>query len=121
MNKEYISNKELHIELILSKAQGRLTKKAEKSLILICKGVNKKFFYNDIDDKQDCLQEAMLSVFRFWINYDEGKTTNAFAFISEIAKRAHAKGWNKINKNRDMNISLDSIFEDDNSGWDSLS
>lgn len=112
ITKEYVSNKELHCELIVSKAMGRLTRKAEKSIQLICKGVNKKFYYKDIDDRFDCLSSAYLDCYRFWMNYDEMKTINPFAFFTEIAKRAHAKSFNSLMKYREE-VSLNAFFKDD--------
>lgn len=112
MAKDYVSNKEFHCELLVSKAQGKLTNKAQKAIILVCKGVNRKFYYNDYMDKQDCLSEALVDCLRFWMNYDELKTTNAFAFFTEIAKRGHTKGWNNLNKHREE-ISLNAFYKED--------
>jgi DNA-directed RNA polymerase specialized sigma24 family protein len=97
---------------MVSKAMGKLTRKAEKMLILLAKNVNRKFYYVDPEDRADCLQEALLDVFRFWYNYDENKTTNAFSYFTEIIKRGHAKSWNKIEKNRE-DVSLNAFFKED--------
>lgn len=108
----YINNKELHCELIVSKAQGRLTERAKNAIILICKGVNRKFWYKDGDDRLDCLSEAYLHCFRSWMNYDELKTTNPFAFFTEVAKRAHAKSFNGLMKYREE-VSLNAFYKED--------
>jgi len=94
-HKHYLSNKELYCELIVSKAKGKLTREAEKMLILLTKNVIKKMYYNDPDDKLDCLQTAYLDVFQNWYSFDENKGDNAFAYFTEIIKRALAKGWNQ--------------------------
>lgn len=92
--KMYLSNKDLYCELIVSKARGRLTKQAEKMLILLAKNVIKKMSYKDPDDRLDCLQSAYLDIFQNWYSFDELKGDNAFAYFTEIIKRGLAKGWN---------------------------
>lgn len=42
MTNQYLNNKELYIEIIVSKAQGRLTRNAERMLELLAKKNNKK-------------------------------------------------------------------------------
>jgi len=92
--KKYLSNKDLYCELIVSKAKGRLTKEAERMLILLAKNVIRKMYYNDYNDRLDCLQSAYLDVFSNWYSFDENKGDNAFAYFTEIIKRGMAKGWN---------------------------
>jgi hypothetical protein len=93
-HKHYLSNKDLYCELIVSKAKGGLTREAEKMLILLTKNVIKKMYYNDYDDRLDCLQTAYLDVFANWYQFDENKGDNAFSYFTEIIKRGLAKGWN---------------------------
>jgi len=93
-HKNYLSNKDLYCELIVSKAKGKLTRQAEKMLILLAKNVIKKMYYSDYDDRLDCLQTAYLDVFANWYQFDENKGDNAFAYFTEIIKRGLAKGWN---------------------------
>ena len=94
VKKKYLSNKDLYCELIVSKAKGKLTRQAETMLILLAKNVIKKMYYNDPDDRLDCLQSAYLDVFANWYSFDENKGDNAFAYFTEIIKRGLAKGWN---------------------------
>jgi hypothetical protein len=61
------------------------------------------------DDKKDCLQEAMLSVFKLWYNFDENKGENAFAYYSEIIKRGLAMGWNKMYKTKGEQVEFISL------------
>ena len=93
-HKHYLSNKDLYCELIVSKAKGKLTREAEKMLILLTKNVIKKMSYRDDNDRLDCLQTAYLDVFANWYSYDDAKGDNPFAFFTEVIKRGLAKGWN---------------------------
>ena len=107
--KAYLSNKDLYIEIIVSKAQGRLTPRAAQMLMLLGKKLQNRMYYRDADDKKDCLQEAMLSVFKLWYNFDENKGTNAFAYYSEIIKRGLAQGWNKMYKTKGADVDIISL------------
>lgn len=94
-NKNYLNNKDFYDAIVESKDQDKLTKDAEKMLILLSeKAINKLRFVND-DDRADCLQFAILDLLKYWRNFNP-KYTNAFAYFTEIAKRGYAKGWNKL-------------------------
>lgn len=117
--KKYLSNKELYCELIVSKAKGKLTRNAERMLILLAKNVIRKMYYADNDDRLDCLQTAYLDLFANWHNFDENKSDNPFSYLTEIIKRALAKGWNqqKRKKGDDKNeIQVISLTGYDNDG-----
>jgi hypothetical protein len=81
--------------MVLSKEQDVLTKEAEKMLILIAERAINKMTYVSEDDRNDCLQFAILDLLKYWRNFNP-IYPNAFAYFTEIAKRGYAKGWNKI-------------------------
>lgn len=117
--KNYLSNKDLYCELIVSKAQGKLTRSAEKMIILLAKNVIRKMYYVDNDDRLDCLQSAYLDVFANWYNFDEMKGDNCFAYFTEIIKRGLAKGWNKqyrLKGDKKNEIKVISLTAYDNDG-----
>ena len=107
--KKYLSNKDLYCEILYSKAKGRLTPRAAQMLVLLGKKLQSRMYYRDIDDKNDCLQEAMYSVFKFWYNFDELKGDNAFAYFSEVIKRGLAKGWNDNHKTKGADVEIISL------------
>jgi len=93
---QYVNNKDLYCEIIVSKAQGKLTPKAERILYLMGKKIITKFSYSVADDKLDCLQEGLYQLYKNWHLFDENKTDNTFAFYTEIFKRGVAAGFNKV-------------------------
>jgi hypothetical protein len=103
MTNQYLNNKELYIEIIVSKAQGRLTRNAERMLELLAKKTIKKMRYWSNDDKLDCYQTGLLDMFENWYNFNEDKSINAFAYFTEIFKRGLAKGWNNLYKKKGDN------------------
>lgn len=78
-----------------SKDLGELTPTAQKMLILLAERAINKMSYVNSDDRQDCLQFAILDLLKYWRNFNPDYP-NAFAYFTEIAKRGYAKGWNKI-------------------------
>ncbi len=120
----YLSNKELYVEIIVSKAQGKLTRSAEKMIeLLATKTIKKKRYWSE-DDKMDCYQSGLLDMYQNWYNFNEEKSGNAFAYFTEIFKRGTAKGFNEIYKKKgdnENNIKLISIEgSNDGSGLHSL-
>jgi hypothetical protein len=93
--KNYLNNKDFYAQMVLSKDADKLTPEAEKMLILLAEKTINKMRYVSEDDRNDCLQFAMLDLLKYWKNFNP-KYTNAFAYFTEIAKRGYAKGWNKI-------------------------
>ena len=105
--KNYLNNKDLYAQIVLSKEQGKLTREAEKMLILLAERTIRRMTYLDSADRDDCLQFALLDLLKYWKNFNP-KYTNAFAYFTEIAKRGYAKGWNKIHPTKYKNtMSID--------------
>lgn len=111
----YLSPKKLYVEIIISKAIGNLTPTAEGMLILLAERTIKKFNYYNPDDRHDCLQQGLYDLFKNWHLFNEEKTENVFAYLTEIFKRGATQGLNQIHKRKgieDRSIrvySIDSI------------
>jgi hypothetical protein len=113
--KNYLNNKDLYDEIVKSKEQDRLTPTAEKMLIMLAERAINRMQYLREEDREDCLQFALLDLLKYWKNFNP-KYPNAFAYFTEIAKRGYAKGWNKIYPVKYKNtLSLDrtSGFDED--------
>jgi len=99
--------------MVLSLEQNKLTPEAEKMLILLAERAINKLSYVNEDDRQDCLQFALLDLLKYWRNFNP-KYPNAFAYFTEIAKKGYAKGWNKIHPVKYKNtMSIDRINNGD--------
>lgn len=72
-------------------------------LELLAKKTIKKMIYWSKDDKLDCYQSGLLDMFQNWYNFDEDKSVNAFAYLTEVFKRGAAKGYNKLYKKKGDN------------------
>ena len=114
--KNYLNNKDLYNQIVLSKDADSLTRDAEKMLQLLAeRAINKLTYVNEMD-RDDCLQFALLDLLKYWRNFNP-KYKNAFAYFTEIAKRGYAKGWNKLHPNKYKGtISMDRINSNNNDG-----
>jgi len=93
--KNYLNNKDLYDEIVLSLAANELTRTAEKMLILLATKAQGRLTYVNGADHEDCLSSAYLDLFKYWRGFNP-KYKNAFAYYTEIAKKGYAKGWNKL-------------------------
>ena len=111
----YLNDRDLYYEMVLSKGKGKLTKKSQDMLILIAYNTirKKERNYNNSDDKNDCVQQGLLHMFQNWKNFNPKKYDSAFPYFTEIFKRGLADGINIINNKKNYNddkiimISLD--------------
>jgi DNA-directed RNA polymerase specialized sigma subunit len=94
--RNYLNNRDLLEEIVLSKEKDELTPKALEFLMLLADKCSNRLTYRNPEDKQDCIAYAYMDLYRYWRNFNPEKSTNAFAYFTEIAKRGFAKGWNKL-------------------------
>jgi len=94
----YVDDIDFYFEIVVSKGKGQLTKKSEKMLIRIGEEMIKKFErkYKSPEDKFDCMQQGILSMFQNWVNFNEKKYNSAFPYFSEICKRGIAQGLKEL-------------------------
>ena len=94
----YIDDTEFYYEVKISLGKGKLTRKAEKMIILIGEEMIKKFErkYKSPDDKYDCKQQGILMMLTNWNGFNDKKYNSAFPYFSEIWKRGIAGGLNTI-------------------------
>lgn len=90
--RRYTTNDEIVYEIKISKNKGQLTERAKMIFYQLADSLINKFTYPNEDMKYDCKMEAYLHLLNNWKGYNE--EFNAFAYYSEICKRAIVKGYN---------------------------
>jgi hypothetical protein len=83
-------------EIIISKGLGKLTRKSENMLIMLAERAIRKKTYFYEEDRKDCLQTSYLNLFTNWQSFNPDKTTNAFAYFTEIHKRSTTEEINRL-------------------------
>lgn len=109
-NKYYINNRDFTNEIIRCKygllneetgyqhKAGELSPKAIEYFILLSNRAIQKLTFTNPLDKEDCIQSAMLDLLRYWQNFNEEKSNNAFAYFTQIVKNGYAKEYKKLYK-----------------------
>lgn len=93
---KYVSNKELLQEIIKSKEKGELTPRAIELLMRMAREISKVFKYKYEDDREDCISYAIEDILKYWKGFDPAKSSNAFAYYTQMCKNGSAKGWRAL-------------------------
>jgi len=111
---DYVKNKELREELIISKEKGELSREAINMFILMANRFSLKFQYIYAEDKKDCVSFAIMDCYLYWRGYNPEKSDNAFAYITQIVKNGFFKGWRvlygKCKKSNQISLSRNNIY-----------
>lgn len=111
-NNMYFDNKMAFYQMVVSKAQGKLTPKLLQMCMKIVKGVSRKFRYKNEDDRWDCESYAIEMIVKNWYLFDTDKYDNIMAWVTEVVKRGFALQFKRLQKTRLNTISYDSTNDD---------
>lgn len=92
----YISGKQLFNEIVISKNNNELTPEAVNMFIKLANELSQTLKFKYDDDKRDCVAFAISDLLLYWRNFDPSKSTNAFAYFTQVTKNGLAKGFKKI-------------------------
>ena len=96
-SKDYITNKELYYEVIVSKAKGQCSEKLANYFVKLAnKLITTKLWNPHL--YQDMEQDIVLRLLESYYLFNEEKGNNPFAYFTEIAKRAAASRFNDEHK-----------------------
>ena len=96
--KYYINNRDFTNEIIACKKTGQLSDAAVNYFITLANRAIKKLKFSNPLDREDCIQSALLDLVRYWKNFDETKSNNAFSYFTQVSKNGYAKEYKRIYK-----------------------
>jgi len=110
----HVKNKDLREEIIKSKEADVLSKVGLDMLILMAHKFSTKLKYIYEEDREDCIQFAIMDCWQYWRGYNPEKSQNAFAYFTQIIKNGFAKGWRKLYgnmpKSKKISVSQHTIY-----------
>ena len=117
MAKNYLNDKDLYYEIVLSKGLGKLTRKAQNYFMLIANNtIRKNLKKFKFGEREDCLQNGLLILFKKWYSFDEKRFKQALPYYTEVFKRGMTAGFNEYHNRKPHQkddyiryISMDSI------------
>lgn len=99
--KYHINQKEFLNEIVKSLDNEKLTPRALEMFTVLTDKLSNALSYKNPDDKDDCKSFAMLDLLLYWNRFNPEKSSNAFAYFTQIAKNGMSKGFNIIHRQVD--------------------
>lgn len=97
-SQHYVKNSVLLAEMLRCKKEnnGNASDELAKMFLQIATKLSNKLKYIDEDDRLDCIFTAVGDCVRYFKDFDENVTQNAFAYITSICRNGFAKGWRTL-------------------------
>lgn len=102
--KPYLKNKDLLREIIISKERGELTANAVVMIMKISTKASEKLKYKREDDRKDCIATGVQKCLMYWKNFNPEKSTNAFAYFTQIIKNGFTESFNRLHPISEANL-----------------
>jgi DNA-directed RNA polymerase specialized sigma subunit len=87
-NEFYITNEELLKEVVLFKQRGVMSEELGKMLLTISTHYSSKSNFSGYTWRQDMISESVLTCVKYLKNFNPEKSSNAFAYITQIIKNS---------------------------------
>lgn len=102
--KNYLNNDDLLQQIMLCKVQGSISPNLTNMIQQIANGISKKLYYDNLEDKKDCIQEGITQMLLNYHKFNENKYDNPLAYLSEICKRGMVRSWNEIHYRKQYKV-----------------
>lgn len=107
----YITNKELYNELIFCRdASITHTDKLINMFTIISTKYANGLNFKRNTDRNDVIQGGIIDAFTYWHNWDPSKSSNAFAYITQIIKNGQLKTLKKLYPSKVIFVSLTNVY-----------
>jgi DNA-directed RNA polymerase specialized sigma24 family protein len=84
----YVSNSDLLAEVIKFKDEGKMSEDLGKMLLMISTHYSTKSNFSGYTWKQDMISESVFTCVKYLKNFKPEKSTNAFAYVTQIIKNS---------------------------------
>ena len=98
----YLNNRDMLAQVILSKEQGRMTDELAKMLQTLAYRYGKKGNFANYTYNEDMQAYAMLMLVKTWNSFDPAKSSNPFAFFTQCVKNSFIQFLNQEKRQRDI-------------------
>lgn len=102
----YLNNKDLLAQVVLSKQQGRMTDRLAHMLQTLAARYGKKGNFANYTYNEDMQAYAMLMLVKTWNSFDPEKSSNPFAFFTQCIKNSFIQYLNQERRQRDVRDEL---------------
>lgn len=98
--KNYLNNKDMLVQLALSREQGKMTNELAKMFMMLTERYAKKGCYIGYSYNDDMRAHALMSLVTAWSKFNPEKSNNPFAFFTECIKNSFNQILNSEKKQR---------------------
>jgi MarR-like DNA-binding transcriptional regulator SgrR of sgrS sRNA len=102
----YLNNKDLLAEVILSKQQGKMTDKLARMLQMLCARYGRRGNFANYTYNEDMQAYAMMMLVRTWNSFNPEKSKNPFAFFTQCVKNSFIQFLNSEKRHRTLKDEL---------------
>lgn len=102
----YVRNELLLPEIIKSREQNAPTEDLIAMFTAIARKLSNRWPYKYPEDKEDCIQRAVLDCILYWDRFDitKSENPNPFAYFTSVCGMGLRKGWNELGYNKEKGI-----------------
>jgi len=104
--RNYLNNRDLFAEVLLSKEHGKMTDKLARMLQMLCARYGKRGQFANYTYNDDMQAYAMFMLVKTWNAFNPEKSQNPFAFFTQCVKRSFIQFLNQERKQRDIRDGL---------------
>ncbi len=103
---EYVNNKALLEEFLISREQGEMTSRLAKMLMLICERYARKGMYASYTYNEDMQAFALMNLVKAWKSFNPEKSSNPFAYFTSCVTNSFLQYLNQEKKHRNIRDAL---------------
>lgn len=104
--KNYLNNKDLMHQVMLSKEQDQMTDELAKMLQMLCKKYASRGQFANYTYNEDMQAYAMMMLVRTWRSFNPEKSNNPFAFFTQCVKNSFIQMLNQEKRQRTVRDEL---------------
>ena len=102
----YLNNKDLLAEVVLSKSKGQMTDKLARMLQMLCARYGRRGNWASYTYNEDMQAYALMMLVRTWNSFNPEKSKNPFAFFTQCIKNSFIQYLNSEKRHRTLKDEL---------------
>lgn len=96
----YIDKEEFRQEILKCREADELSEKLTLMFMELARNVSNRMYYQNPDDKEDCISTALVACVKYWRSYNPEKSDNPFAYFTSVCTLGLCKGWRDLQKGK---------------------
>ncbi len=99
---EYVNNKALLAEVIISKQNGKMSNQLAQMIMLLAQRISRKSKYARYTYREDMIAFATLNLVKSWNSFNPEKSDSPFSYYTSCVENSFLQFLNQERKHRDI-------------------